>query len=203
MIIEEGQSEEGAVVRPWNHRQNKESDMDFAEHRRIVYDALCRLLPGMPKTHKTFAQGKLVELADAYNMNDEDDVLYISKGIHQPGSNPHMQLKLKRIQDGKEKWYGGVHLNVSAVDPGKDVPSSLSNREKKRLNDEGYFHWVGVQFTADADGSPRAFWPKGDPARDMKNQATRRRMSIAPKDLQDKIDEINRAQRANQEAQKH
>jgi len=199
VIIQEGQSEEGAVVRPWNHRENKESDMDFAEHRRIVSDALCRLLPGMPKQGKTNAQRKLVELAEAYDGKDDDDVLYISKGIHQPRSNPHMQLKLERGR----RVIGAFHLNVSAVDAGKDLHTTLSKGETRRLNEEGYFHWFGVQFTADADGSPRACWPKGDPPRDMKNQATRRRMSIAPDDLQDTIDEINRAQRANQEAQKH
>jgi hypothetical protein len=62
---------------------------------------------------------------------------------------------------------------------------------------EEYFHWVGVQFTADGNNQTvRAVWPPGNPARDMKDQHSRRRMSIAPKDIQDTINAIALAQQA-------
>jgi hypothetical protein len=90
-----------------------------------------------------------------------------------------MQLELKR---GNRSPISGIHLNVSASE---DAPG---------LSEE-YFHWVGVQFTADANTQTvRAEWPRGIPARDMKDQHSRRRMSIAPKNIQSTINAIAQQQ---------
>jgi hypothetical protein len=60
---------------------------------------------------------------EAYEGGKREDVLYISKGIHQPNTDPHMQLKLRR----GNSWYT-LHLNVSA--------SVVGDPDL----DEGYFH---------------------------------------------------------------
>jgi hypothetical protein len=65
-----------------------------------------------------------------------------------------------------------------------------------------YFHWVGVQFAAEADTVPNgkvyAFWPLVATI-DMKNRHNRRRWSIAPGDVQSTIEAIER-QRQEEEA---
>lgn len=163
---------------------NLASDMDSAEHERIARNALQLLAGNMPVAQNA-AEEKLEQLKEAYEDNDPDDVLWITKGIHQIPGNPHIQLKLERA-GGRE--YGGIHLNVSASEDAPGLP-------------EKYFHWVGVQFTADANNQTvRAVWPLGTPARDMKDQHSRRRMSIAPKDIQSRINAIAIAQKARQQA---
>jgi hypothetical protein len=174
---------------------NLASYMDFAEHERIARNALQLLAGNMPAAQNP-AEEKLEQLKEAYEGNDPDDVLRIQKGIHQIPGNPHIQLKLER---GDGRVYGGIHLNVSASEDATGLP-------------EEYFHWVGVQFTADAnDQTLRAVWPLGAPTRDMRDLHSRRRMSIAPKDIQSKINAIaqrqaqqlgqQRAQLAKQQAQ--
>jgi hypothetical protein len=158
--------------------------MDFAEHQRIAFNALQLLAGNMPVAQNA-AEQKLEQLKEAYEGGDPNDVLWIQKGIHQVPGNPHMQLELKR---GNRSPISGIHLNVSASE---DAPG---------LSEE-YFHWVGVQFTADANTQTvRAEWPRGIPARDMKDQHSRRRMSIAPKNIQSTINAIAQ-QRAQQLAQ--
>jgi hypothetical protein len=173
----------------WNTRtgleKNLESNMDFAEHQRIAFDAL-QLLEGDLAVEDNAAGNKLRQLKEAYEGNDLGDVLYISKGIHQPATNPHMQLQLKR----SNSWYT-FHLNVS-------VSSNLIQGLPEK-----YFHWVGVQFTAEADtffGKVNACWPLVA-ALDAKSQHSRRRLSIAPKDVQHMINAIAVAkQKAQDEA---
>jgi hypothetical protein len=164
----------------WNGKtgldEHLESSMDFEEHQRIAFDTL-QLLAGNLAVADNAAGQKLKELKDAYEAGDPDDVLYITKGIHQPATNPHMQLKLKRGNSSYNKF----HLNVS-------VSSNLIQGLPEK-----YFHWVGVQFTADADtvphGKVHACWPL-NPVWDMKNRHSRRRLSIAPEDIQDTINAI-------------
>jgi hypothetical protein len=173
----------------WNRRTwpepSLESNMDFKEHQRIAFDAL-QLLAGNLAAANNAAGEKLKELKEAYEGGDVDDVLYISKGIHQPAANPHMQLQLER---GKLSTSYTFHLNVSM----SDVPG-LPNK---------YFHWVGVQFTAEAKtihGTVSACWPL-IPAHENRNQ-NRRRMSIAPENVQSTIEAIVRAtQEANRKEQ--
>jgi hypothetical protein len=158
-----------------------ESEMDFEEHQRVAFNAL-QLLAGNLAVADNAAGKKLEELKEAYEGGYQEDVLYISKGIHQPNTNPHMQLKLKR--GNKSYTY---HLNVSVSDV--DIPG---------LN-QGYFHWIGVQFTADADsGKVNACWPLAA-AHDTKYRRARRRWSIAPKDVQSTIAAIARARQEEQD----
>jgi len=161
-----------------------ESTMDFDEHQRIAFAAL-QLLAGDLAVADNAAGAKLEALKAAYEGGSADDVLYISKGIHQPRTNPHMQLQLKR---GAHVSYT-YHLNVSTTDSGVvGLP-------------ESYFHWVGVQFTAEAQsvhGTLNACWPLVA-ARDMKGVHNRRRLSIAPENVQGKIEAIAQAAKEEQE----
>jgi hypothetical protein len=172
----------------WNSRtgldKHLESSMDFEEHQRIAFDAL-KLLAGDLAVADNIAGERLKQLKKAYEGGNPGDVLYISKGIHQPETNPHMQLRLKR----DNSWYT-FHLNVSVSDV--DIPGLPQK----------YFHWVGVQFSAEASttihGTVSACWPMVA-ARDTKWRHPRRKMSIAPKDVQGTIEAIARATREAQE----
>jgi hypothetical protein len=164
-----------------------DSSMDFEEHQRITFDAL-QLLAGPMAVADNAAGRKLEQLKDAYEGHAGGDVLYISKGIHQPNTNPHMQLRLKR---GNGVWYT-YHLNVHVSDDGiQGLPQC-------------FFHWVGVQFAAEADtvpdGKVQAYWPLVA-TQDTKYRHPRRRMSIAPKNVQATIEAIARALREEQERQ--
>jgi hypothetical protein len=84
-----------------------------------------------------------------------------------------MQLRLKR---GNSSYT--FHLNVSVSD------ANIPGLPKE------YFHWVGVQFTAEAStvhGTVNAYWPLVA-ARDTKYRHPRRRTSIAPQDIQGMIE---------------
>jgi hypothetical protein len=124
---------------------------------------------------------KLEQLKEAYDSSDQKDVLYISKGCSPPrGCCPRPQLLPREVV---------VHVTASEDAPG--LP-------------ESYFHWVGVQFLADHDygqpiGKVVAKWPLNVAARDMKNHQSRRRRSIAPNDIQQKIQDIAREQQEAQE----
>ncbi len=173
----------------WNGKTGLEkhldSSMDFAEHQRIAWDAL-KLLAGTMAVADNPAGKKLEQLKEAYDGNDASDVLYISKGIHQPTTNPHIQLQLKRSQ-GRSYTF---HLNVSTSSA---VIQGLP---------EDYFHWVGVQFAADVDlvpdGKVYAFWPLVATI-DRKNRHNRRRWSISPGEVQGTIDTIERQRQEEQE----
>jgi hypothetical protein len=135
---------------------------------------------------------KLIALKDAYDRNWDSDFLYIMKGIHQPTSNPHMQLKLEfedSLDNKKHKYL--YHLDVSASEDGIKGLSA------------DYFHWVGVQFSAtkDKDNEVVAYWPKDNVKLTKKD--SRRRMSIAPINVQGKIEELAaEAEREKQEQQR-
>ena len=154
---------------------------------RIAFDALQLLSGDLGGVPDNAAGAKLKALKEAYEGGDADDVLYISKGIHQPRSNPHMQLQLKR---GKGTWYT-YHLNVTMAE---DLIDGLA---------EDYFHWVGVQFTAEATsvyGNQQASWPLVA-TMDVKGRHNRRRQSIAPKNVQARIEAIARAEQEERERQ--
>jgi hypothetical protein len=166
MIIKAGENWNGTD----NGRKNLDSKMDFEEHRRIVSEAR-RLLAGNLGVENNGAGESLKKLKAAYEAGNPRDVLHITKGIHQRVSNPHITLWLQHSQS---RFTYTFHLNVSTLDaPG--LP-------------EEYFHWVGVQFTAEVNGS-KAEWPVGDPS-DAKYG--RRRHSIAPENLRSKLEEIAR-----------
>jgi hypothetical protein len=189
--IQEGDcKDDTGKLRRWNDRQYKyiESKMDFDEHRRILFDALQQLLPGDMKKAKNAAEEKLERLKEAYDSQNAHFPLRIAKGIHQPASDPHMRLEL---QFGT-RVIGGIHLNVAASNVRGQHPG---------LTPETYFHWEGVQFAAECEKKLRAYWPKGDQSRDMKNAPTRRKMSIAPGDIQNEINRIIAREQAEQLAQ--
>ena len=160
---------------------NLDSKMDFKEHQRIVFEAR-RLLAGpmnLGDKSATPAGKALALLKNAYESSDADYVLKISKGIHQPTSNPHMQLKLKH--GGKKYLY---HLDVS-----------MSEERIEGLSEE-YFHWEGVQFSAKFGDDDIARWPLM--AAVKAKPYARRRMSIAPDGIKDEIERLAAVERARQ-----
>jgi hypothetical protein len=160
-------------------QKHLDSSMTFEEHQRIAFNALS-LLAGDLAVAENAAGEKLKALKEAYEGGSKDSVLYISKGIHQPETNPHMQLQLKRGTSSHT-----YHLNVTVSD--NDIPGLP----------QSYFHWVGVQFAAEA-GSASACWPL-IAMRDTKFKHPRRRMSIAPSEVQPMIEAIARTKREEQE----
>jgi hypothetical protein len=134
---------------------NLESAMSFAEHQRIVCGAR-DLLVNMDFTavdqQANLAKAALMILKAAY-CDVDGGTVYISKGIHQPYGNPHIQLTVEK--DGDDHLF---HLDVSA----HEVVSDDSGKE--------HFHWRGVCFSARvknnaAFGDPNTFdtffWPQG------------------------------------------
>src|SRR5262245_49162921 len=96
---------------------NLESSMSFEEHLRIVSEAL-RTLLAVPVTWSNDKKFKrpwvwLDKLKDAYDDPEHLYTLLITKGIHQPITNPHMQLKLDYVDptDGTEESIT-YHLDV-------------------------------------------------------------------------------------------
>ena len=129
----------------------------------------------------------MIQLKEAYEAGNPEDVLYHLEGDPQPNTNPHMQLQLKR---GKLSYT--FHLNVSV----SDIAAPGLPKE--------YFHWVGVQFTAEEhtiDGTVNACWPLVA-VLDTKNQPGRRRVSISSKDVAPMIEAIADQKRKDEEAAK-
>ncbi len=127
--------------------QNTETTMGLEEHRRIVLAAVSLFLPanGAFLTENSRPAEYLRQLKAVYTTTS-NKALKISKGIHQPTVNPHMQLTLDVDIDGKTIPVA-FHLNVSARDKGDDTSG------------ERRFVWEGVQFTAAGHGQV-ACWPK-------------------------------------------
>jgi hypothetical protein len=164
-----------------------ETKLNSVEHIRIVKKAL-HMFEGQIDVDDSGPGEKLIALKEAYDRDWDSDFLYIMKGIHQPTSNPHMQLKLEfeDVLDNKYKYL--YHLDVSASE---DPIQGLS---------ADYFHWVGVRFSAtkDKDNEVVAYWPKDNVKLTMKD--SRRRMSIAPINVQGKIEQLAaEAERERQE----
>jgi hypothetical protein len=165
---------------------NKESEMDWPEHQRIVF-AAAGLLANLPTENINAAGELLVKLKAAYN--SDDYVLKVTKGIHQPYTNSHIQVTLFE-SDGTTK-VSSFHLNVS---PAVTV---LADR----------FQWKPVQFTAEAVEWIKgqkimryAEWPVG--ANHVfknagANQGAPRRNSISSVDLEARV-----AANAEREARK-
>jgi hypothetical protein len=155
--------------------RNLDSKMDFKEHQRIVFQALQQLLGGNMNLggnlRFTKAGEALEALKEAYDQPScYDTVLKIKKGIHQPYSNPHIQLLLEHNDEEYE-----YHLNVAVSD------------DRIRGLPEEYFHWVGIQFTA-AIGGVVVCWPLN--ARPNPKVHSRRRMSIAPDAVKGVIEKL-------------
>ncbi len=159
---------------------NKETAMDWAEHQRIVCEA--RLLvqgdaPGAGVPKKVFKQ-----LKSAFTELNSRSVVRVSKGIHQPKVDPHLQLRVT-TDFGAQQSSHKFHLNVSAVavaDPGG-------------LGDER-FQWKGVQFSFVHTDGLTYKWP-AVAAINNKGSHRTRRLSISTAGLQEHIDEQLRLQR--------
>lgn len=173
---------------------NLQSAMSFKEHQRIVC-AAGGLLESLAYTEEEQqadkAKSALMLLKRTYTGND-GGVLYISKGIHQPYSNPHLQLSVE--DDGKKTLY---HLDVSAHTVVIDHGGSE------------HFHWTGVCFSArikngkpgtEAEQYDSAWWPAGVVVTPKRNKDRRNSISgpglVA---LDKKIDEETARRKAESE----
>ncbi len=153
---------------------NLESTMDWAEHQRIVCSARKLLTTWSADKHQGKAKDAFKALNDAYNTPDSRSVLRVSKGIHQPLVNAHLQLRVDRTFGSASKGNEGsavytFHLNVEASEI-KGV-EGLDNS----------FQWEGVQFSYKNE-KVWAKWPALAVAPRMKNKLTRRQ-SISAVDL--------------------
>ncbi len=154
--------------------QNKETAMDWAEHQRIVCEARSLVqgdAPGTGVPKKVFKQ-----LKSAYNDLSSRSIVRVSKGIHQPTVDPHLQLRVT-TDFGAEVSSHKFHLNVSAV-PVAD-PGGLGGER---------FQWKGVQFAFEHTDNQIYKWPAvATISKKGSNRA--RRLSISSVDLQAHIDE--------------
>jgi hypothetical protein len=164
---------------------NKETSMDWAEHQRIVCEAR-KLLAGNIEISPSAVKKAFKELQSAYNDSNSRSVVKVSKGIHQPATNPHLQLRVVttfRNQGETQEKLAKFHLDVSAVDT-------------KEL--DGSFQWVGVQFSF-KEGARYYKWPaNASPV--IKKSARRNSISFAK--LDEHIQEVAAAAAAAEEKAK-
>lgn len=155
---------------------NLESTMSFAEHQRIVCAARQLIVTFAPdKTTwaaggaTTAALAAFADMRECYDSADTRLTLKVSKGIHQPYHDPHMQLELHR--DGEAIKGRRFHLNVSAT-PLAERPDYLS---------EQTYQWAAHSFGFMVD--KRIFqWPENAGERLVKHRAFKgatRRNSIS------------------------
>ncbi len=152
---------------------NKDTGMDWAEHQRIVCEARSLVhgdAPGTGICKKVFKQ-----LKSAYSDASSRSIVRVSKGIHQPTVDPHLQLRLT-TDFGAETSSHKFHLNVSAI-PVPD-PGGLGGER---------FQWRAVQFSFVHEGQTYK-WPAVATI-NKKGSNRARRLSISSADLQAHIDE--------------
>lgn len=126
---------------------NKDSGMGWAEHQRIVVEARA-LLQGDIATGDDAADAKFEALQATYNEDTPGIVVVITKGIHQAGSDAHMQIQLVEENERNTKGAGTTfHLNLQPTDSGALVGIG-----------ESFFHWKGTQFKCWV-GQTAYFWP--------------------------------------------
>jgi hypothetical protein len=153
---------------------NKETSMSWAEHQRIVCEARS-LLTGNIVMSPSAVKKTFLELQSAYNKSDSRSVIRVSKGIHQPATNPHLQLRMVTTfyqQGGQaQEKISKFHLDVSA----QDTPE-MADR----------FQWVGVRFSL-KEGATVYKWPaNANPVISKKA----RRNSVSFADLNDHIQKV-------------
>lgn len=151
---------------------NLESSMSWAEHQRIVFEARSLLPVGdIPFTTPPNRDGRdaFKDLQSAYQDSRSRSELKVSKGIHQPFTNPHLQLVLlTSFGSGAtlQTKTNTFHLDVSAIDS-PDLPDR--------------FQWKGVQFSV-VVGANTYSWPESV-TRQLKQRSATRRNSISASDL--------------------
>ncbi|MEL7468521.1 MAG: hypothetical protein AAFN27_08700 [Pseudomonadota bacterium] len=159
---------------------NKETGMAWAEHQRIVAEAASLVSgSGVPESLKN------LKLALTKRQDEgKKSSVYVSKGIHQPCTNPHMQLQTETHTKNNGSWGSAYiqtyHLNVSA---------------EAQLDIEGMtdkFTWKGVQFTI-GDGGQGKRWPEiANPVKKKAVGASGRRNSISGPAYADRVKQIAR-----------
>lgn len=150
---------------------NRETAMSWAEHQRIVCNSGSLLVSDiaiLPAEVQTIFDN----LKSAFSKSGSEFVVRVSKGIHQPTTNPHIQLYLQGTykqlgvayyKDTGEKF----HLNLSAVDTAEKSDA---------------FQWKGVQFSCLYEGMSYN-WPL-NAVITMKRPTIGRRNSVSAVDLQ-------------------
>jgi hypothetical protein len=170
---------------------NKETSMNWAEHQGIVLNANKLLAGEVPEEFADLKRAYYGELGVSDTGSRWSVKIFVSKGIHQPETNPHMQLETEaqlltrqypndrnsrlvpKADTPPRIWK--YHLDLSAVDC-KDKADS--------------FQWVGVQFSRQV-GSTIHVWPRTAVVV-MKSPATTRgrRNSISSADLAAHVDAL-------------
>jgi hypothetical protein len=150
---------------------NKETAMDWAEHQRIVCNARKLLTSWTPDKHTGKVKDAFKALNDAYNTSGSRSVMRVSKGIHQPETNAHLQLRVVTEFGSVAKGTAAsvvhtFHLDVAATEV-KGV-DGLDDR----------FQWEGVQFSY-KNAARWECWPALAVVPRMKNSTASRRLSIS------------------------
>jgi hypothetical protein len=178
---------DGTSVDPNTNRvnPNKETAMDWAEHQRIVCSAR-GLLAGEIEISPSDVKKAFKELKSAYSDADSRSVVKVSKGIHQPSVNPHIQLRMvSTFRNGgvTTESVKQFHLDLSAV----DTP---------HLADA--FQWTGVQFSY-VHGNQTYKWPPNATPIIRKRE---RRNSVSSVDLNAHIQRVATEQAEARENEK-
>jgi hypothetical protein len=181
---------------------NKQTTMDWAEHQRIVAEARGLLgdgkFGGEMEGRRNYISGDVrtafKQLYAAYAKSGAS-VVRVSKGIHQPTVDPHLQLRTSTQHDGGPVLHHKFHLNVSA-EPVPDVDGLGTGR----------FIWKPVQFAMKHLDDQVYRWPRvvtvsrKDPARRRGPRV--RRLSISTATLQAHMDVLAEQQAAAEEAKR-
>lgn len=181
---------------------NKQTSMDWAEHQRIVFEARGLLgdgtFGGEMVGRRNYIAGDVrtafKQLYAAYAKGGAS-VVRVSKGIHQPTVDPHLQLRTSTQHDGGPVLHHKFHLNVSA-EPVPDVDGLGSGR----------FIWKPVQFAMKHVDDEVYRWPRvvtisrKDPARQRGPRV--RRLSISPGMLQAHMDALEEERLAAEEVER-
>jgi hypothetical protein len=137
---------------------NKETSMTWAEHQNIV--AQSRSVFAGARTADAVFDNLQVGLGTKTDASKEVKI-FVSKGIHQPETNPHMQIETetvtvtttvvrgRSVKNSSGVYIQRFHLNLSAV----DQPDIMGLTDR--------FIWRGVQYTQGADGTNT--WPVAAP----------------------------------------
>lgn len=146
-------------------KDNLESTMNFAEHQRIVVDAKA-LLAGAIATGNAQATAMFENLQKTYNENTPGMVVVITKGIHQIGSDAHIQVRLV-AEAQRAQANAGVKFHLNVEDVALDTDGLIRRSQWRATQFKG---WIGKT----------AYWW---PAPERRISKDRRRNSISAVDL--------------------
>lgn len=180
---------EDAIGYAWDGKDgvnpNKETAMDWDEHQAIVFGARGLLGDGTFGAEigkQNYISGDVrvafKQLYAAYAKNGVS-VVRVSKGIHQPTVDPHLQLRTSTQHDGGPVLHHKFHLNVSA-EPVTGVDGLATGR----------FKWMPVQFAMKHVDKTLYKWPRivTSSRKDKQTSLKLRRLSISTTDLQAHMD---------------